>query len=249
MSFRLIPCLLLSNSGLVKTQKFKSPKYVGDPINAIRIFNEKEVDELILLDIDASKNRRPPDFALIEQLASECFMPFCYGGGISSIEHVRTLFEIGVEKVSLQSSIVTNPKLIREISASYGEQAVVVSVDVKKNWFGKQKPYSHVGAKFPSTDWREHVITSVMLGAGEVLLNSVDHDGMRNGMDIALIREAAELVDVPITVMGGVGNMNHIKAAKEAGASAVAAGSYFVFQGLHKAVLITYPKYEEIQNL
>ncbi|SKA89471.1 cyclase [Thiothrix eikelboomii] len=249
MSFRLIPCLLLSNNGLVKTQRFKSPKYIGDPINAIRIFNEKEVDELILLDIDATKNRRPPNFALIEQLASECFMPFCYGGGVSSIEHVKTLFKLGVEKVSLQSSLAATPELIREISANYGEQAVVISVDVKKNWLGKQKIHSHAGVKFSSTDWREHITTSVRLGAGEVLLSSVDHDGMRNGMDIALIQEATKLVDVPITVMGGVGTMSDIKEAKQAGASAVAAGAYFVFQGPHKAVLITYPRYEEIANL
>lgn len=249
LNHRVIPCLLLSNDGLVKTQQFSKPKYVGDPINAIRIFNEKEVDELMVLDIDASKARRSPNFELIEQLAGECFMPLCYGGGIKTLSDAKTLFGLGIEKVSLQTALATDTKLIRQIADLYGEQSVVVSMDIKRSWLGRPKIYSRSGVRFVEDDWRRQLVELVKLGAGEVLLNSVDRDGMRSGMDLELIREASSLVDVPVIAIGGVGSMTDIKAATDAGASAVGVGSFFVFQGPHRAVLITYPRYDELQHL
>lgn len=249
LNHRVIPCLLLSNDGLVKTQQFSKPKYVGDPINAIRIFNEKEVDELMVLDIDASKARRSPNFELIEQLAGECFMPLCYGGGIKTLSDAKTLFGLGIEKVSLQTALSTDTKLIRQIADLYGEQSVVVSMDIKRSWLGRPKIYSRSGVRFVEDDWRRQLVELVKLGAGEVLLNSVDRDGMRSGMDLELIREASSLVDVPVIAIGGVGSMTDIKAATDAGASAVGVGSFFVFQGPHRAVLITYPRYDELQHL
>lgn len=248
---RVIPCLLVSQSrgGLVKTFKFGKPKYVGDPINAVKIFNEKEVDELMVLDIDATRERRGPDFKMIEELASECFMPLCYGGGIRTAEDARTLFSLGVEKVALQSVVATNPGIIREIADRAGEQAVVVSIDVKRNWLGRPQPYSAAGVKQPSSDWRDAVRQAVANGAGEILLNAVDRDGTLAGPDLELIREASALADVPLVAIGGIGSLDDMKAATDAGASAVAAGAYFVFQGPHRAVLITYPRYEELQAL
>lgn len=246
---RVIPCLLLSQGGLVKTFKFAKPKYVGDPINAVKIFNEKEVDELMVIDIDASKEQRGPNFALIEELAGECFMPLCYGGGIRSAEDAATLFKIGVEKIALQSAAIRSPKVIREIADKAGEQAVVVSVDVKRNWLGKPKLHSASGAAVSAIDWRDAVRDAAAWGAGEILLNAVDRDGTLAGIDRELIAEASALVDVPLVAIGGVGSLADIKAATDAGASAVAAGAYFVFQGPHRAVLITYPRYEELQEL
>ena len=248
---RVIPCLLVSQSrgGLVKTLKFGKPKYVGDPINAVKIFNEKEVDELMVLDIDATRERRGPDFKMIEELASECFMPLCYGGGIRTAEDARTLFSLGVEKVALQSVVATNPGIIREIADRAGEQAVVVSIDVKRNWLGRPQPYSAAGVKQPFSDWRDAVRQAVANGAGEILLNAVDRDGTLAGPDLELIREASALADVPLVAIGGIGSLDDMKAATDAGASAVAAGAYFVFQGPHRAVLITYPRYEELQAL
>lgn len=248
---RVIPCLLLSQSrgGLVKTLKFGKPKYVGDPINAVKIFNEKEVDELMVLDIDATRERRGPDFKLIEELASECFMPLCYGGGIRTAEDARTLFSLGVEKVALQSVVAQNPGIIRQIADRAGEQAVVVSIDVKRNWLGRPQPYSAASVKQPFTDWRDAVRQAVANGAGEILLNAVDKDGTLSGPDLELIREASGIADVPLVAIGGIGSLADMKAATDAGASAVAAGAYFVFQGPHRAVLITYPRYEELQAL
>lgn len=249
LNHRVIPCLLLSNDGLVKTQKFSKPRYVGDPINAIRIFNEKEVDELLVIDIDASKIRRAPNFELIEQLASECFMPLCYGGGIKSLADAKTLFSLGIEKVSLQTALATDQHLIRQIADLYGEQSVVVSMDIKRNWLGHPKIYTRYGAKFPEDEWEKQLLNLVKMGAGEVLINSVDRDGMRSGMDLDLIKRASSLVDVPVIAIGGVGSMSDINAAIKAGASAVGVGSFFVFHGPHRAVLITYPRYEEFQNM
>lgn len=251
LTHRVIPCLLLSQSrgGLVKTLKFAKPKYVGDPINAVKIFNEKEVDELMVLDIDATREGRGPDFALIEDLASECFMPLCYGGGIRNAEDARTLFSLGVEKVSLQSALAANPGLVREIADHAGEQAVVVSIDVKKSWLGKPQLHSAAGVKPAFADWREAVRAAVASGAGEILLNAVDKDGTLSGPDLDLIREASTIADVPLIATGGISSLADMKAATDAGASAVAAGAYFVFQGPHRAVLITYPRYEELRAL
>jgi cyclase len=247
---RVIPCLLLSGNGLVKTTNFANPKYVGDPINAIRIFNEKEVDELMIIDIKATYENRGPDFNLIEQLASECFMPLCYGGGIRDMNDVHTLFKLGIEKVAIQSAVFLNPSLINEIAGYYGQQAVVVSMDVKRNWLGAIKLFSHnKNINISSKNWREYVKYLENLGAGEILLNSVDKDGKMDGVDLELIAEVSKSINIPVVAIGGIGSLNDIKSAINAGASAVAAGSFFVFQGPHRAVLITYPKYKELQNL
>jgi imidazole glycerol-phosphate synthase subunit HisF len=248
LSHRVIPCLLLSGGGLVKTLKFAKPKYVGDPINAVRIFNDKEVDELMVLDIDATKEGRGPDFALIEQLAGECFMPLCYGGGIRSAEDAATLFKLGVEKVCLQSGAYKSPTVMREIADRAGEQAVVLSIDVKRNWLGKPQAYSAPGLS-RLADWRKSIAAAAEMGAGEILLNAVDRDGTFAGFDLDLIREASALTDVPLIAAGGAGSLSDIKGATDSGASAVAAGAFFVFQGAHRAVLITYPRYEELQQL
>lgn len=251
LTHRVIPCLLLSPSrgGLVKTLRFADPKYVGDPINAVRIFNEKEVDELMVLDIDAARENRGPDFDLIEQLASECFMPLCYGGGVRSAADARQLFTLGVEKVALQSAVFENPKIVGEIAQRAGEQAVVVSIDVKRNWLKRPRLFSAAGVKPPFADWRDAVANAVELGAGEILLNAVDRDGTLAGPDLDLIREASGIADIPLIAIGGIGSLADIKSATDAGASAVAAGAYFVFQGPHRAVLITYPGYEELRDL
>jgi len=249
LKHRVIPCLLLHNSGLVKTQKFAHPKYVGDPINAIRIFNDKEVDELVVLDISASKEGREPNYELIEQLAGECFMPLCYGGGIRTIEQVQQLFALGLEKVALQSAALEDLSLITKISEQFGSQSVVVSVDIKKNWMGKPNLFVSASGKVSSRNWRDFIQQAVAAGAGEVILNAVDRDGVMQGMDIDLIREACSSVSVPLIAVGGVGCLADIKAAVDAGASAVAAGAFFVFHGPHRAVLITYPSYQELEDL
>jgi cyclase len=248
---RLIPCLLLSGSrgGLVKTMRFKQPKYVGDPINAVRIFNEKEVDELMVLDIDATKEGRGPDFDMAEQLASECFMPLCYGGGIRSFEDAKTLFSLGVEKVALQSAFIGDPAILRRIADHAGDQAVVASVDVSKDWFGRYRLRTGPGVRPPTSDWRALVRLAVANGAGEVLVTSVDREGTLSGMDLGLIREASDLVEVPLIANGGANSLDNVRAAVEAGASAVAAGAFFVFYGPHRAVLITYPRYAEVEAL
>lgn len=246
---RIIPCLLLLNDGLVKTLRFGNPKYVGDPINAIRIFNEKEVDELIVLDIGASKVGHEPKFDLIKQFASECFMPLCYGGGIATLEHACQIFSAGVEKVSIQSAALDNIDLITQISKRFGSQAVVVSVDVKKKWFGHSKLYQSRTGKKLAISAIDFLSLCVDAGAGEVLLNSVDRDGTMEGMDLELINEVSTILPVPLIAAGGVGTLFDIKDAIDAGASAVAAGAFFVFHGPHRAVLITYPSYEEIGEL
>lgn len=245
----MIPALLLRNGGLVKTTQFKDPKYVGDPINAIRIFNDKEVDELMVLDITASKERREPNYSLIEKFAGECFMPLAYGGGIRSVSHARQLFSLGVEKICLQTSAFENPGLISELANHFGSQSVMVSVDVKKNWLGKPKLYQSATGKLMETAWMDKLSELVSAGAGEVLLNAVDKDGTLTGPELSLIQHASAGIDVPLIALGGVSSLADIKACVNAGASAVAAGAFFVYHGPHRAVLITYPKYQELEQI
>lgn len=246
---RVIPSLLLRGAGLVKTVKFDNPTYIGDPINAIRIFNDKEVDELMVLDIVASKENREPDYELIEQFAGECFMPLAYGGGIRSVEQARQLFALGVEKICLQTAAMNDLSLITRLADKFGEQSIMVSVDVKKNWRGKSRLYSSATGKTVSRDWLDYMIEAVRAGAGEVLLGAVDQDGVMEGMDLDLIKRAADEVSVPIITIGGVGSLEDIKASVDAGASAVAAGAFFVFQGPRRGVLITYPPYDALTAL
>ncbi len=242
---RVIPCLLLSKGGLVKTTRFSAPKYVGDPINAVRIFNDKEVDELMVLDIDAAREGRGPDLDLVDQLAGECFMPLCYGGGIRGFDDAKALFALGVEKVALQSAFLRNPSVLRRIADHAGEQAVVASIDVEKNWLGKRR----VRGAPVIRDWRQLLREAVGNGAGEILLTSVERDGLMAGMDLPLIEEASRLVEVPLIAAGGAGSLDDIRSAVAAGAGAVAAGAFFVFHGPHRAVLITYPRNDELKAL
>jgi len=246
---RVIPCLLLENEGLVKTIKFKKPAYVGDPINAIKIFNDKEVDEIIVLDISASKNKCKPNFNLIEKFSSECFMPLCYGGGIKTENDVQRLFSLGVEKICIQSAALNDIELISRIADRYGSQSVVVSIDIKNHWLKGRRLYHAATSQSLKYSWLEFMKKCVDSGAGEIVINSVDNDGMMTGMDTQLISEASNAVTVPIIAIGGVGSLADIKAASEAGASAVAAGSFFVYHGPHRAVLITFPQYQVLEDL
>jgi len=238
---RVIPCMLLKGQGLVKTVRFKDPRYIGDPINAIKIFNDKEVDELIFLDITASIENRSPNFELIKDIASECFMPFAYGGGISSIEDAQKLFAIGVEKLVINSSAVERPELISELSSSYGSQSIIISIDIKKNFWGSYEIYTHSGTRLVKTSLQDYIKKMEDLGIGEIFLNSIDKDGTLSGYDLNLIKQVSSITTVPVIICGGAKNPDDFKLAIENGASAVAAGSMFVFYGKHKAVLITYP--------
>lgn len=245
---RVIPCLLLQNQGLIKTVKFKDPVYVGDPINAVKIFNEKEVDELIFLDIKASKEKREPEYKLIQDIATECFMPFCYGGGISTIEQIRKILSLGAEKVSLNSILFRNSELIQNASGLFGSQSIVVAIDVKKNFFGKYKVYDSSIQSLTDNEPVGFAVRLAQLGAGEILLNSVDRDGTMEGYDIELIRKITNAVDIPVIACGGAGKLDDfVLAVKQGNASAVAAGSMFVFYGKHRAVLVTYPSKNELE--
>lgn len=246
---RVIPCLLLKNGGLVKTRKFKNPTYVGDPINAVRIFNEKEVDELVFLDISATAAGREPDYELLGDIASEAFMPFAYGGGISTLEHAKKLFKLGVEKVILNTSIAKNPALISQIAAEAGSQSVVASIDVKRNLFGKYTVHSEGGTVSLDTDPVSYARTMEQAGAGEILLTAIDRDCCMNGYDLSLITAVSNAVDIPVVASGGASSLHDFAQAKQAGASAVSAGSMFVFHGKHRAVLITYPAYGQLEAL
>jgi cyclase len=250
ISYRVIPVLLLQNGGLVKTKQFKKPTYVGDPINAIKIFNEKEVDELVFLDIDASKENRGPDFALLEQIASECFMPLGYGGAIRSLADVNRIFSIGIEKVIFNTAAFKNEALIKVSAKEAGNQSIVVSIDIKKNLLGKRSLYSHAGESLPKMDIISFAKHMQDIGAGELILNSVDRDGMMAGYDIDLIEQVASAVEIPVVACGGAGNLGHFKQAVHKGnASAVAAGSMFVFHGPLKGVLINYPSQEKLKTI
>jgi cyclase len=249
LKHRVIPCLLLSNGRLVKTLKFAKPQYVGDPVNAIRIFNDKEVDELIVLDITASREHREPDYAMIERFAGECFMPLCYGGGIRTVEQAKRLSSLGVEKVCVQSAAYDDPALVTRIADHVGSQGIAVSLDIRRNWRGRPAIYRAATGSKESGPWIPLLQRMVEAGAGEIVLNAVDRDGTMTGMDLDLIREASSAVDVPLIAVGGAGSLADIKAAVEAGASAVAAGAFFVFHGPHRAVLITYPRYSELESL
>lgn len=245
---RVIPVLLVDGNGLYKTVKFKEPKYVGDPINAIKIFNDKEVDELCVLDIKATRDKKEPNYKLIADFASECFMPVCYGGGIDTLEKAKKVFGLGIEKVSLNAGAISNPKLLGEIGAIYGNQAVVVSIDVKKNFWGKNLVYTHNGqssTKYSPEEWAKIAENE---GAGEILINSIERDGTMAGYDNELIQKISSIVKIPVIACGGAGKLNHFSEAVKSGASAVSAGSMFVFHGPHRAVLINFPSPADLKQ-
>ena len=246
---RVIPCLLLRGEGLVKTTRFSEPRYVGDPINAIRIFNDKEVDELILLDITASREGRGPAFGAIRDFASECFMPVGYGGGIRSLTDAREVLALGVEKIIVNTMALRRPGLVAEISSEFGAQAVVVSIDVRKKLLGGYEVMAAGGTAKTGLTPVEHAKQMVALGVGEIFLNSIDRDGTGSGYDIALVRSVAQAVSVPVIACGGAGSLADFGiAVNEGQASAVAAGSMFVFHGKHRAVLISYPTRAELER-
>ncbi len=243
---RVIPVLLLKNNGLVKTKKFKNEKYIGDPINALRIFNEKEVDEIIFLDINASKVGVPPDFEILQNISSECFMPLAYGGGISTLEHVNKIFRIGVEKIIFNTAALDNIEFVSDVIKSVGSQSVIISIDIKKTLFGKYSIYSHKKGKCLNIDLLDYLKKINEIEVGEVFINSVNRDGMMQGYDIELLKLLSKNLKMPVVACGGAGNINHLKEGLEEGeAHAVAAGSMFVYHGVHNAVLINYLDKEE----
>lgn len=244
---RIIPCLLVKNNGLVKTVGFDKPKYVGDPLNAVRIFNEKEVDELMVVDIDATTHNREPNYKLIANLAAECRMPLCYGGGVTTPEQVQRIISLGVEKVALSAAAVANPPLIYKAAQWVGNQSVVVVMDVKKvGLLRRYEVFTHNGNKASGLDpvtWAKQVEE---LGAGEVVLNSIDQDGEMEGYDLTLVERVRQATTLPMTVLGGAGSLNDLEAlVRRFGTIGASAGSLFVFKGKYKAVLINYPSRDE----
>jgi imidazole glycerol-phosphate synthase subunit HisF len=247
---RFIPCLLIRKKGLVKTVKFGTGKYVGDPINAVKIFNEKEADELIVLDIDASANGAEPDFALIQKLAAECRMPLCYGGGVKTVEHAKRITSLGVEKVAISSAALADPGLISAIAAEIGSQSVVVVLDVKRSLFGRYEVYTHNGQKGSGRSPVDVARQAEQLGAGEIVINSIDQDGQMKGYDLELAAKIRAAVALPISVLGGAGSLDDVaKLIRTCGVVGASAGSLFVFKGSYRAVLINYPTVLERDSL
>lgn len=239
---RVIPVLLLRGEGLVKTINFQAPKYIGDPINAVRIFNEKEADEIVFLDIDASTTNKGPQFDLLAEIAEEAFMPMAYGGGISSLEEIKRLFGLGFEKIVINSAAYRDIGLIQRAVDIFGSQSIVGAIDVKRSDGGGFELYSRSGRKREYVALVDHLTALVRAGAGEIFINSIDRDGTLSGYDVALVREVTMSVDVPVIACGGAGDIAHLAEVVQVGhASAVAAGSLFVFVGPHRAVLINYP--------
>jgi cyclase len=248
---RIIPCLLIHNRGLVKTVKFKDPKYVGDPINAVKIFNEKEVDELIVVDIDATTQNYEPDYKMIENLAVECRMPLCYGGGIKTVEQAQRIFSLGVEKIAISSIAVENPSIVTSMSERVGNQSVVVIMDVRENLNNNTyEIWTHNGTKRTGLNPVDFAVEMEKLGAGEIVINSINSDGVMKGYDLKLVQKVREAVNIPMTVLGGAGSLDDIGILiKQYGIIGAAAGSLFVFKGKYRAVLISYPQSTEKGNL
>ncbi len=247
---RVMPCLLLMENGLYKTINFKKPSYVGDPINAIKIFNDKEVDELVFLDITATENKKVPNYKLIEDIASECFMPLAYGGGISTLAQAKRIFEIGVEKIALNNAAIQNPKLINEIAAIYGSQAIIISIDYKKNFWGKMEVYGNRGSKSTKINPVDFAIQMEAAGAGELLITAIEKEGTWSGFDVDMIAAITSKVNIPVIANGGASNLNDIKkVVKEGKASAVTLGSMSVYQKQGLGVLINFPKRADILEI
>ncbi len=248
---RLIPCLLIKDNGLVKTVKFDQPKYVGDPINAVRIFNEKEVDELIVLDIDATRLGLEPNYQRIKNLAAECRMPLCYGGGVKSVDHFKKIISLGVEKVAISSAALTDPDLVTRAAEVVGSQSVVVVLDAKKRRFGsKYELFTHNGTQSSGQFVAETAKRVEALGAGEIVVNAIDRDGTMSGYDYKLIERVQSAVSIPVTVLGGAGSLSDISEVIDSfGTIGVAAGSLFVFKGKYRAVLINYPNRAEKEEI
>ena len=248
---RIIPCLLVHNRGLVKTTKFKDFKYVGDPINAVKIFNEKEVDELIVLDIDASINGTEPDYQMIENLAMECRMPLCYGGGIKNVEQALHIFGLGVEKIAVSSLAIKNPTMVGEIARKVGNQSIVVVIDAKKkNLSNKYEAFIHNGKTNTKIEVERLALDLVKMGVGEIVINSIDRDGTMAGYDTNLIKRIRDTISIPLTVLGGAGSYEDLGSLISAnGIIGAGGGSLFVFKGKYRAVLINYPTHNEKKEI
>jgi cyclase len=247
---RVMPCLLLKEGVLVKTIGFKDPSYIGDPINAIRIYNEKEVDELIFLDITATIEKRDPPYKTLAEIASECFMPVTYGGGVRDLETIRRILGLGIEKVAINSFAAENPNFVRAAAERFGSSTIVVSIDVRKKLFGRYEAVIHGGRKGTGLDPVTFAVEMEQMGAGEILLNSVERDGTQKGYDIDLIKSVTGVVGIPVIACGGAGNVEDFRlAVMEGGASACAAGSMVVYYGRNRAVLITFPERKKLEEV
>lgn len=246
---RIIPCLLVHNGGLVKTVQFRNPRYVGDPVNAVKIFNEKESDELVVLDIDASAQGREPNFKLISQLAVECRMPLCYGGGIKTVDQAKRIIGLGVEKVALSSSAIEQPRLVSEIAREIGSQSVVVVLDVMKRG-ASYEVWTHNARRKTGSDLESVASRAEAEGAGEVVANSIDNDGVMKGYDLELATRLRKVTRLPVTILGGAGSLADLgKLISACGIVGAAAGSLFVFKGAYRAVLINYPTQAQKEEL
>jgi cyclase len=247
---RVIPCLLLSEDGLVKTVKFSNPRYIGDPINTVRILNEKEADELLFLDIGATTSGVAPKIDLVQEIVSEAFMPICYGGGVTTIAEMRQLFRAGVEKVSLSAAALSRPNLVREAAIEFGSQAVIVTLDVKLSRAGKYCVVIHNGQRELPDEPIGAALKMEELGAGELVISSVDRDGTMVGYDVELVRTVSRRLQIPVIALGGASGLEDVRRViREGGAAAAAAGSLFVYYGKHRAVLINYPSQQELHEL
>tara|TARA_B110000046_G_scaffold34755_1_gene37732 strand:+ start:14077 stop:14847 length:771 start_codon:yes stop_codon:yes gene_type:complete len=243
---RIIPCLLVRKKGLVKTEKFKEGKYVGDPINAVKIFNEKEVDELMIIDIDATSHNTEPDFDLIKKVALESRMPLCYGGGVKTADHVRRIVSLGAEKVAVSSVALENINVLKEMCIAVGSQSVVVVIDIKKKLLGGYQIVTHNAKRSSKKKLLDFIKDLDEIGIGEIVINSVDNDGMMKGYDFKLLDLVRNNTNTPISILGGAGHLDDIQEAIDRyGIIGAAAGSLFVFKGKYKAVLINYPSHEK----
>ena len=247
---RIIPCLLLKDDSLVKTVNFKKPAYIGDPVNTARIFNELEVDELVLLDISATNNNRKPNFKILSELANECFMPLAYGGGINNFEDAKKIFKIGIEKIIINSVAFTNPTIIPELADHFGNQAIVASIDVKRNMFGKYQVYSNSGKKNQKVNPVAWAKKLEQLGAGEIILTSINQEGTWKGFDINIIEKISNAVNIPVIANGGASSIEDIgRAVKQGNASAISLGSMVVYQNKGMGVLVNFPDNEKLKRV
>lgn len=247
---RVIPCLLLKGNGFYKTTRFKNPVYLGDPVNILKIFNDKEVDEIFVLDIGTTSMQKDVNMSLLRDFASECFMPLGYGGGIKNLDQMKAIFQLGFEKIAVNTAAFENPRLVTQGANSFGSQSIVVSIDVKRSLLGSYEVMTRSGNQKTGRHPVEYAMEMESRGAGELLVNSIDRDGTMEGYDLKLVKSVATAVSIPVIAIGGAGGIGHLGAVvKEAGASAAAAGAMFVFQGPHRAVLINVPSPEELQSI
>ncbi len=246
---RVIPCLLLKGKGLVKTERFANPRYLGDPINIVKIFNEKEAHEIAILDITATAEGRSPNFDYLQDIASEAYMPLAYGGGVRTLEDIRKVFSIGFEKVIINNASISDPGLIEKASQQFGSQSVVVSIDAKRSLLGKYEVFVQNGKMGAKRTPAQHAKEMEARGAGEILITSIDNEGTMSGYDLELIKGVTSVVDVPVLANGGAGELKHFEqSVKQGGASGVVAGSMFVFHGKHRGVLISFPEENQLSK-